>query len=389
MIMHVKSLTIRDIEKIKNLWDYCFEKKNTPFFKWYFNNYCQAKNVIGCFSSDSHLMGMTHLNPYKISLNGVAIDTDYLVGVATAPEYRRRGVLKALMQNAFAKMLKQNKPIAILMPSAPGVYKLYGFSYCYFKYKYTMPILDLAATFKQPAGYEFEFLNKDNYTELQQVYKKFTKKYNGFILRDQKNWYNLIDECFVEGGYLVSVKKDNLYCAYMLYMIKENTFQVVELIFSDEQSKVALLSFASQHFSQCEQFVWQAPIDDLTFLDFPTNKHMPKVEPFMMARIIEPISAFELLAFKLPLDMQLTIQIQDDFIKDNNKVFVIKNGKMQISSQAPDAKMDISILSQLYFGAYEVEQLHKKGLIEVFDDNAIIKLQTVFGKKNNYINEYF
>ena len=54
------------------LWDYCFEKKEDPFFQWYFREYCLTHNLImGGFSeATNRLVNMLHLNPYRILLRG-------------------------------------------------------------------------------------------------------------------------------------------------------------------------------------------------------------------------------------------------------------------------------------------------------------------------------
>lgn len=88
--MDFRVINNETLPEIMELWDYCFEKNNTPFFKWYFNEYCLKENtIIGGFDeADGKLMNMLHLNPYVINLRGRAVQMPYIVGVATAPEYR-------------------------------------------------------------------------------------------------------------------------------------------------------------------------------------------------------------------------------------------------------------------------------------------------------------
>ena len=90
--MDFRIINDETLPKIMELWDYCFEKNDTPFFKWYFNEYCLKENmVLGGFDEKSgKLMNMLHLNPYTINLRGRDLKLPYIVGVATAPEYRGR-----------------------------------------------------------------------------------------------------------------------------------------------------------------------------------------------------------------------------------------------------------------------------------------------------------
>ena len=48
--MQVRLLNNTDLIQAQHLWDYSFEKKDTPFFQWYFNEYVTAHNIIGYFA---------------------------------------------------------------------------------------------------------------------------------------------------------------------------------------------------------------------------------------------------------------------------------------------------------------------------------------------------
>ena len=85
------------------LWDYCFEKKEDPFFQWYFREYCLTHNLImGGFSeATNRLVNMLHLNPYRILLRGREEVVPYIVGVATDPAARGQELTKGLLQASF------------------------------------------------------------------------------------------------------------------------------------------------------------------------------------------------------------------------------------------------------------------------------------------------
>ena len=84
----------KNLAKVESLWDYCFEKKDSYFFKWYFKEYCLKQNaVLGGFNKQGVLSTMVHLNPYTLKLRGMEAVTSYLVGVATDPAARGRQAL--------------------------------------------------------------------------------------------------------------------------------------------------------------------------------------------------------------------------------------------------------------------------------------------------------
>jgi len=392
--MQIRSIkSAKEIEQVKSLWDYCFDKQDTPFFKWYFSQYCPEQNlVLGTFVEDD-LAGMLHLNPYTISLNGHKIDTSYIVGVATSPLHRRKGVLKKLLASSLAQMQEKKQSLAILMPSAIGVYMPYGFSFCYQQLRYDMPIIDLLGHFSHTEKFVFALAQPTDYSLLAEIYNKAMANYNGFVTRTKTNWANLLTEFAAEGGYILTAQKDGKYLGYMLYLLEGNTFKIMELVCLDEEVKKAFLSYASQHFSQCDKVFWQTPQDDLTYLSFKTNKYYPSIWPFMAARIIDPIKALDDIKFVMTDNEAINIQITDALLEENNAVFKIttKNNQacMQKIAEQPDLKMDISTLAQVYFSAYRVKDLYKAGKIEVYNTGSLNLLDNIFTPQTNYINEYF
>ena len=52
--MEFRLASAGDLPQVMGLWDYCFEKKEDPFFQWYFREYClQHNKVVGGFDEES------------------------------------------------------------------------------------------------------------------------------------------------------------------------------------------------------------------------------------------------------------------------------------------------------------------------------------------------
>ena len=131
----------KNIAKVESLWDYCFEKKDSYFFKWYFTEYCLKQNaILGGFNKQGALATMVHFNPYKLKLRGMEVPTSYLVGVATDPAARGKRATKELFEMAFAILKAQGKFFVILMPELAGVYQPYQFAFVYFNHRYEFPL---------------------------------------------------------------------------------------------------------------------------------------------------------------------------------------------------------------------------------------------------------
>ena len=43
--MNYKLVTEAELPQVMELWDYCFEKKEDPFFQWYFREYLSLIHI--------------------------------------------------------------------------------------------------------------------------------------------------------------------------------------------------------------------------------------------------------------------------------------------------------------------------------------------------------
>ncbi len=390
--MQARMLEAGDMDKVETLWDYCFEKRQHPFFSWYFQEYCRAENVLGVFAADS-LAGMLHLNPYNISLNGQNIDTSYIVGVATAPEFRRQGVMRRALAAAFVEMEKRGQAIAVLMPVAAGIYLPYGFSFCYNKLLYQLPLTTLGEICGNVGTKGCRLSGRDDLASMAKVYLAAIENMNGFFRRTEREWRNMLNEHQLEGGYAVLFEEDESNRGYMLYLIEGGTFRAVELLATGQKARMALLAYASQHASLCETFSWLAPPDDLLYLQLPGSKHYPILQPFMMGRIVNAPKAVEQLKIPFAGLNAISIKLTDTLVEKNNGVFELSGeggfAVLRESAKPPQISMDMGVFAQLCFSAYAAEQLAGAGCIAVHDEQALSVLNKVFVTKSNYINEYF
>jgi hypothetical protein len=79
--MDFRLLQPQALPQAADLWDYCFEKKGTPFYEWYFREYALKQNrILGGFREDGKLVTMLHLNPYVLRLRGRDWKVPYIVG---------------------------------------------------------------------------------------------------------------------------------------------------------------------------------------------------------------------------------------------------------------------------------------------------------------------
>ena len=135
--MEFNKISEQDRMQVEELWDYCFEKREEPFFQYYFQHYCFEQNTVWGAQQEGRLQSMLHLNPYVLALRGREQNIPYVVGVATAEAARGKHLMGELLQACFSALRKQGTDFVYLMPIYAGIYLPYGFSFCYERLKYS------------------------------------------------------------------------------------------------------------------------------------------------------------------------------------------------------------------------------------------------------------
>ncbi|MEG1913848.1 MAG: GNAT family N-acetyltransferase [Acidaminococcaceae bacterium] len=393
--MEFRIINEQTLPQVAKLWDYCFEKKATAFYEWYFNNYCLQQNtILGGFNANGQLETMLHLNPYTIVLRGRKLNLPYLVGVATAPVARGQHAFAPLLNTAFSIIRAQGSPFVLLMPLYAGVYQPYEFTFTYYKHLYKMPLAELAyGPVAEKATLEI-IEDFSDFTAFSQVYKQAMTGFNGYVLRDERIWNNLLTVFQKEGGRIVLATEEGEATGYLFYQIEADTFKILELLATNTPTRNLLLKFAAQHRAQCQTFEWSAPNDDQTHQYFPNQNCTGSLQPFMMARVVDVQKALKLLPLPTAhLRGELVIFIIDESIGLNNTLLKVEVGESALTlkntAQHPDLLMDVTAFTQLYFGQVSVQELIEAGRLTAIDNQVATLLDSILPKCKNYINEYY
>ena len=393
--MDFRFINKETLPQIAKLWDYCFEKKESSFFSWYFSQYCLRQNkIIGGFDVEGNLATMLHLNPYTISLHNKTMEVPYIVGVATDPVFRGQHLIGELLSTAFTLLRAAGTSIAILMPINAGVYLPYGFAYTHYRHGYKMPLnaLSIVCTDVTLHLQRLELLAAKN--ELKNIYKNVMANYHAYVERDERVWDNYFAASAADNLEVVVVYDGKDAAGYIIYSKENKTIKIWELLTTTGQAKNCLLEYIRGFAGAYTELDWLATPDDLSYVNFRNQTHTGETIPFMMSRIINVGEALRLLP--VPKDCPnatFVMYVRDSFMQLNNvlvKITVTPEGlQLDNSVEIPDVTMDIGTLTQLYFGTFDVRQLVNNGRVLAEKESIIVLLETLFPVKNNFINEYF
>lgn len=382
----------QDRPAVEALWDYCFEKRQEPFFQWYFSRYFQPDRVLAGYAQ-GELACCLHLNPYNLYLRGRAVPAVYIVGLATKPAARGGGAIRGLLAAALAEMRRQGRPVSILMPSRAEFYYPYQWLLCYHHLRYQVALDDLR-TLAAPLGRLAPVPDTADTQPLAQVYKQFVARRHGYVVRSRQDWQNLLSSFAAEGGYTYLLQDGGEPLGYIMYALQQDKIVVQEMAYVSQTAQRALFRFIYQHRSQAALLDWQAPLDDLTYCALPDPRQGVTVVPFMTGRLADVAAALTAVAYDPTVRGQVALAVRDELAPWNDQTFLltVQDGRGEVETrprQDNGVQCTAGALAQLVFGRLGVDELTYTGGLSAADAAALALLARLFPRCSNYINEYF
>lgn len=396
--LHIHPVKAGHTQQMKALWRYCFTD-SAAFTDWYFSNYYKHEWAVGAFMNGV-LKASLQLVPYTLYLRGRELEASYVVGVDTAPEVRGLRAAGRLLAESLSISRKEGRPVALLMPFDAGFYRKYGWSYCYYKLNYTLKpeMLSMYAD-----GQDDNICLKVTAPEadikaLDSVYRAYHKRHHGYVIRGGEQWKGLIGGWQSEGCFCCAAYTGGQPSGYLFYAISGRKLNVLELAYTNEASRRALLMFLYRHSAHIKKIVWQTCADDRSFLYFP-DKVKTAVKPFIMARVADAALACEKISVADCVSGSVILKLKDEHLEWNDGVFMLTagGGALKAIKLEKEEKWDISMgidsFTQLLTGAAGIDALLERALATAADKETsaqgILLLREIFPEMKNDIEEYY
>ncbi|MGD6964913.1 GNAT family N-acetyltransferase [Rossellomorea vietnamensis] len=379
--MTIKRLDKQYYEETLNLSMYAFQYKipEEELEKRY--KQLDAHELYGIEIEDK-LAAKLHL----LSLGVFLGDTEYkmggIAGVATYPEYRRKGLVKDLLTFTLERMREKGQTLSMLHPFSIAFYRKYGWELFTTLKKVKVPKAELKMF--EPVSGTIRRFNKDTYPyKLEEIYRQYAKGYNGMLARDSEWWKERTITTLSVAVYADDKGEDT---GYILYDVKDQKMKVEEFIALNAEARNGLWNFVCQHDSMlAEVELVLHPHDPLPFL-FHNPKTITELQPYFMARVVDVFSFFKLYfhSFK----GELSMNIHDDYASWNNGKFLLANKKIEklSSDYEVDLELDVNVLIPLIFGNYTATELCNMGLIKGDSQKIQILTENVQVKSGFFID---
>ena len=419
--MQFRRATEADRKSIEALWAYCFEKPDEPFFQWYFSRVCQMDDVVVA-EENQHIAADLHLRPYTLNLRGNSMPVDYMVGVATHPAARGRGIASKLLKNAFRISRSRGKSAVILMPSDASFYMPLGCSFYVQQWERSAAPEWLARIGEKPEK-AMTVSSPDEWHILASVYEKFTERRNGFTQRDEKTWRTFIEGQLNE-GYIAVTGDETGPTGYLCYGIDGRRLIANEMAYASDRGRRGLYAFMAGHRGSIDRCTWYEPLDDCSFYYWPNGAEHTYIEnrtfPFMMARITDPVGVIDGLPCEKQIHGEYSFQLVDPVLSENNGIYMVRaedgeihalqddifyklrlhiedTSGIDLGNHIPEPSfcMNVNTLAELVFGTSDFNELLKRNQITWLTKDEAIKekisrfMMGILPEKDKWIAEWY
>lgn len=324
------------------LWTRMFPEDSLSFLNYY-DAVKVPENGIVIRHENGLPAAMVQWNPVTLSVRGQEIPSAYLVGVATVPERRHRGLMAGLLSEGLRDLAAAGIPLVYLMPADPRIYTPFGFRYVYDRTVYRSACLNPGERPAFGGDLAVSRVDPDQYADAAAwAQEQLAQRADVFVRRDARYMAVSARESVSEGGGLFQICRGRERTALFSWW-EEDGVSLRELITAPgEQSKNGtpspeIAGAIGQYFSG--RGTWRAV----------TCAGDGDKEPIIMARAVN-IPAF-LSLFHAEERTRCTVRIDDPLVPANNGCFRWVTGPDEshaerTADQEPDLTLRVSELAQ-------------------------------------------
>ena len=368
-------------------------KDSEEQIKFYFDNVYNGKNYL-VLEDNSKIVSSLHENDYIFNFNNKSVNSKYIVGVSTDITMRNKDYMSKLLVSMLENSKKKSMPFVFLTPINPKIYRKFSFEYFSNIEYYNFSIEELV-NFKLPKeDYSYIEINEENknlyLNDLIKIYNFNMKDNFCYLERDNFYFDKILKEANSDEMKTFILYKNKVASAYIIFSLYEEKIEIRECLALNSISYKEILALIYEYRDYYKNInLASSNNSNIEFL-FDNQLNIEKiVKPFMMMRILNPLSIFKNLKLK---NSNIKIYIEDKILKENTGLYSLNNeisfSNILEEKTTYDLKIDIGDLVFLITGYFSIDELIKLGKIDIKNKNVIKNLNKIFSKKNSYLYEF-
>lgn len=351
------------------------------------------------FTDEGQMMSTFSVTDFQIQFDGTPCRMAAVGGVATLPQYRRRGGVRACFQAALPELYEDGYLFSYLYPFSTEYYRKFGYESCV---QTLLTTVDLQLLQPQPVTGSIHLAEGSNPMEahIRTIDKIWESRFNMMVVHADQD-YDFLNQCdpaasqeftyvYLSGdgtpkAYTTFVKTDqrdgrNLVCTWFCFTDKEGFHGLMNL-FKSLSADHKYVKFVLPNIPAMQYLCPEWSLGAIHWT----------LQPAGMVRVINVQSVLEQARYQG--SGRAVLEIRDRQIPQNNRRFAVTFENGNASSVVPDqgcadAVLDIAAFSALMAGVWDFDETkHWMGGLEIQSHNPC--LGQVFYRKPMMLADYF
>ncbi len=319
-------------EQVKALWKICFEDSE-EFIEMYFRlRYKNEVNV--AIQSGDEVISALQMLPYPMTFCGKTVQTSYISGACTHPDFRSKGAMRELLSQSFARMLRNGVHFSTLIPAEPWLFDYYKRMGYASVFQYSVKEITL------PEFIPSKDITVDIVSEPQdEVYSYLNRKLSErscCIQHTAEDFQVIMADLPISGGNLFVARQANEIRGIAIIYKGNKRIITNELLAENKDTEYSLLYAIKQYtgYNRITQLL-------------PPDEELPQ-HSLGMARIINAKEVLQIYASAFPED-EMQLEVSDKQLSVNNGYYYLSDGKCRYSAErlsGAHMQMNISELTE-------------------------------------------